>query len=50
MPKNKTSITARIINFFTFHPWLKIIALILAVGLWLYVKYEITNAGLLNIK
>jgi len=28
---------------FTYHPWLKIIALILAVIVWLYVKDELSR-------
>lgn len=31
----------RFLSWFTTHPWLKLIALILAILLWLYIKEEI---------
>lgn len=43
MPKEKTSLGYCIMHWFTYHPWLKIIALILAVIVWLYVQGEINN-------
>ena len=41
MKKNKISITSRIKHWFTYHPWLKLIALGLAILLWFYVSAEI---------
>jgi predicted ABC-type sugar transport system permease subunit len=41
MPKEKTTIGYRIVHWFTYHPWLKIIALVLAVMVWFYVQGEI---------
>jgi len=41
MPKQKTSISERIVHLFTYHPWFKLISLILAVILWFYVRGEI---------
>jgi len=41
MHKEKVSVGYRIKHFFTYHPWLKIIAFILAVVVWFYVKGEI---------
>lgn len=41
MAKNKFSPVKRIIVFLTHHPWLKIIALLLAIIIWFYVKDEI---------
>lgn len=38
MPKEKIKI--RIIRWVTSHPWLKLIALILAIMVWFYVKGE----------
>jgi len=43
MPKEKISISYRIGHWFTYHPWLKLIALILAIMVWLYVKGEIKH-------
>lgn len=40
MYKNK-SIGQRILHWFTYHPWLKLIALALAVIAWFYVRGEI---------
>lgn len=37
---NKKGVFSRITSFFTTHPWLKIISLILAVLVWFYVKGE----------
>lgn len=31
----------RLLHFFTYHPWLKIVSLILAVLTWLYIFSEI---------
>lgn len=45
MPKEKISIVYRITHLFTHHPWLKIIALILAVMVWFYVKGEMKHYG-----
>jgi hypothetical protein len=41
MAKEKIGIGGRILHLFTHHPWLKIISLILAVIVWLYVRDEI---------
>lgn len=43
MAKEKISLGYRIIHFFTYHPWLKIIALILAIIVWFYVRGEINR-------
>ena len=43
MPKEKVSAGYRIKHFFIYHPWLKIISLILAVIVWLYVMGEINR-------
>ncbi|MDD5690632.1 MAG: hypothetical protein PHC37_02900 [Candidatus Omnitrophica bacterium] len=40
MNKNKINIFSRLVRLFTNHPWLKLIALILAITLWFYVKGE----------
>ncbi|MDD5431771.1 MAG: hypothetical protein PHO70_02140 [Candidatus Omnitrophica bacterium] len=41
MPKEKVTIVYRIKHWFVYHPWLKIVALILAVILWIFVRDEI---------
>lgn len=41
MPKEKISIGYRIAHWFIYHPWLKLISLILAIIVWFYVKGEI---------
>jgi hypothetical protein len=41
MAKGKMSIVYRIRHWFTHHPWLKLIALGLAIMLWFYVRGEI---------
>jgi hypothetical protein len=43
MTKEKVSISHRITHWFTHHPWLKVISLILAVMAWLYVRGEINR-------
>ncbi|MDD5501547.1 MAG: hypothetical protein WC572_03740 [Candidatus Omnitrophota bacterium] len=40
MNKNKQNIFSRFMHLFTNHPWLKLIALALAIALWFYVKGE----------
>jgi len=40
MKRIKFNIIYRITHIFTYHPWLKVISLILAVILWLYIKEE----------
>jgi hypothetical protein len=40
MNKNQTNILSRLVRLVTIHPWLKLIALMLAVALWFYVKGE----------
>jgi len=43
MPEEKVSVGYRVIHFFTYHPWLKIIAFALAVIVWFYVREEISR-------
>lgn len=43
MPKEKISIGYKIIQWLIRHPWLKLIALILAVIVWFYVRGEISR-------
>jgi hypothetical protein len=40
MIKGKTNIFRRLLLSLTNHPWLKLIALALAIALWFYVKGE----------
>lgn len=40
MIKKGINILHRILHVFTYHPWLKLISLILAVIAWLYIKEE----------
>ncbi len=39
----KISIFYRLKHVFTYHPWLKIISLVLAVIVWFYVKGKISG-------
>ena len=41
MPAKKIDLNKRIIHCFTYHPWLKLIALILAILAWFYVGGEL---------
>ena len=41
MPRGKISIGYRVAHWFTYEPWLKVISLILAIIVWLYVNGEI---------
>ncbi|MFA5090405.1 MAG: hypothetical protein WC510_05185 [Candidatus Omnitrophota bacterium] len=41
--KEKVGILYRLIHCFIYHPWLKLIALILAVMVWLYARGEINR-------
>ena len=43
MDKDKINIGYRVRHWFTHHPWLKLIALGLAIMLWFYVKDEINR-------
>ncbi|MCX5703150.1 MAG: hypothetical protein NT066_01445 [Candidatus Omnitrophica bacterium] len=43
MPKQKVSIGFRILHWFTNHPWLKLIALCLAIIVWFYVRDKISG-------
>ncbi|HTZ10779.1 MAG TPA: hypothetical protein VMD04_00155 [Candidatus Margulisiibacteriota bacterium] len=43
MTREKVSISRRVAHLFTHHPWLKVISLILAVMVWLYVRGEINR-------
>lgn len=40
MNKKKINIFLRLARLITIHPWLKLIALVLAITLWFYVKGE----------
>ena len=40
MVKKSLNIVYRILHIFTYHPWLKLISLILAVIVWFYIKEE----------
>jgi len=40
MNKNKINIFLHLARLITIHPWLKLVALILAIALWFYVKGE----------
>jgi hypothetical protein len=41
MRKEKVSLYYRLIHFFTYHHWLKLISLALAILSWLFVRGEI---------
>jgi len=41
MAVKKVDIGKRVIHWFTYHPWLKLIALILAVLVWFYIGGEL---------
>ncbi len=41
--KKKVRLRYRINHFFTYHPWLKLISLVLAVMLWFYARTEISR-------
>ena len=43
MPKEKITIGYGIKHWFTYHPWLKLIALVLAIVAWFYVSGEINR-------
>jgi len=43
MNKAKISFTSRIAHLFTYHPWLKIISLGLAIIVWFFVTGEIAK-------
>ncbi|MDD5566558.1 MAG: hypothetical protein PHG31_06695 [Candidatus Omnitrophica bacterium] len=43
MPKERKNLIPTITHFFMHHPWLKLIALILAVIVWIYVRGEIAQ-------
>jgi len=40
MDKSKTNPILRLARLVTVHPWLKLVALLLAIALWFYVKGE----------
>ena len=40
MSKEKIKLSRRIAHWFTYHPWLKLVSLALAVMLWIYVSSE----------
>lgn len=41
MSKDKVSLLYRVNHWFTYHPWLKIISLVLAVVVWIFVNGEL---------
>ena len=41
MPKKKMLLRYKIAHWFISHPWIKLVSLVLAILLWLYVKGEI---------
>ena len=43
MSKQNVSIIERIIHLFTYHPWLKLISLALAVIVWFYARGEMAR-------
>jgi Ca2+-dependent lipid-binding protein len=43
MHKEKITLGSRMIHWVTSHPWFKLIALILAIMVWFYVKGEINR-------
>jgi hypothetical protein len=43
MPKENIGMGYRIKHFFIYHPWLKLVALALAIISWLYVKSQIVG-------
>lgn len=43
MAKVRVSLEYRIGHWFTYHPWLKLISLVLAVMLWFYVSGEMSR-------
>jgi hypothetical protein len=44
MAEDNVSLGYRVKHWFTHHPWLKLIALALAVMLWLYIKGSLGSA------
>jgi len=43
MPGEKVSLGYRVKHWFTYHPWLKLVALCLAIMVWFYVRGEISR-------
>jgi len=43
MSKEKIKLTYKVIHWFTYHPWIKLISLALAVMLWFYVSSEMNR-------
>jgi len=43
MRKEKIGLSYRLLHIFTYHPWLKLISLILAALVWIFVKGEISR-------
>ena len=41
IPKEKLNFKKIVKHWFTYHPWLKIVSLLLAVLVWMYVRSEI---------
>lgn len=44
MTQKRTRSQLKILHWFTHHPWLKLISLLLAIIVWLYVKEELLRA------
>ncbi|MDO8662605.1 MAG: hypothetical protein Q7K98_05225 [Candidatus Omnitrophota bacterium] len=42
MRKKAFNFIDRILHLFTYHPWLKLISLVLAIIVWLYIKEEMS--------
>ncbi len=42
-PRERIGIRYRIKHWFTYHPWLKLIGLVLAIMTWFYVRAEISK-------
>jgi len=40
MVKDRVTIIRRLKHLFLYHPWLKVISLVLAIISWLYINYE----------
>ncbi len=43
MARYKITLRSMVKHWFTYHPWLKIIALVFSIMAWLYVSQEISN-------
>ncbi|MFH1507650.1 MAG: hypothetical protein ABIG46_04380 [Candidatus Omnitrophota bacterium] len=43
MTKKRNSLKVQLANFITYHPWLKVLALLLSILIWLYVNSELNK-------